>query len=154
MTLADDIAAALPTLRAEAESMMLDACRIERPGAGQGVFNEATGQYDPPASTLVYEGPCRVQVTDGLNVQDAQAGERLVTIQRLTLHLPVSTSAGVQVDDVAVMTVATYDDALLGRRYRVDGLHAKSGATARRVQVEGISAGAAPVVVIDTYGAY
>jgi hypothetical protein len=71
--LADDIAAALPGLRTEAERLMLDACTITRAATGKGPFNETTGKYDTPAPTTPYTGKCRVQITSD-NPTDTNAG--------------------------------------------------------------------------------
>jgi hypothetical protein len=58
--------------RQAAESLMLDTCRITRPGDGEPVMNPDTGQYEDPApvevygpATAPYFGKCRIPVTNG-----------------------------------------------------------------------------------------
>ena len=138
--------------RVAALARMLDACVVTR-STGEPVFDPDTGTYTTPAPTTIYTGPCEVQVSDGLSAQTSEAGGQVITAQRLILKVPMSVE-DVQVDDVATITASLLDPDLVGQTFRVMGTFAKSFSTARRVQVEGTSAGAAPVVIIDTYGAY
>ncbi|MEO6158700.1 MAG: DUF6093 family protein, partial [Ilumatobacteraceae bacterium] len=61
--LGDDIAAALPDLQLQAESMMRDTCVIKRPTGG---FTEDPDGYSVPAyePTPIYTGKCKVQGDD------------------------------------------------------------------------------------------
>lgn len=137
MTLASDITATLPFLRAEAEGRMVDACIITR-GGGAPTFDPNTGNYMTPAGSTIYSGSCEVQISDGLNAREAQAGGTELSLSRLTLKVPVS-AVGIRVDDVAVITTATHDPDLEDRTYRVIGEHSKTFATARRLQVEEVA---------------
>lgn len=134
MTLAHDIAAELPTLRGYAEQLMVDSCTITR--AGDPVFDPDTGTYTDPAPTTVYEGKCRIQLSDALFPQTREVGGGLVTVQRLTVQLPVAGTDAVAVGDTVEVTSAVNDPALVGKRYRITGSHAKTHATTRRLAVE------------------
>jgi Family of unknown function (DUF6093) len=130
-----DIAAALPGLRAQAESLMLDTCTITRAGTGQGVWNETTGSYDPPASTTVYTGPCKVQTRD-VQVANPDVAGREAFVVDWTVHLPVVGSEGVRQGDTVTITAAALDAALVGRVFTVDGPHLGTAKTARRLPVK------------------
>lgn len=134
MSLVDDIVAALPGFRAEAEGRMVDACTITR-GGGDPVFDPNTGTYTTPAGTTVYTGKCEVQITDGLNARAADVGGTEVTLSRLTVKIPMSVE-GVQVDDIVTITASLLDPDLVDQTFRVLAGFAKTFATARRLQVE------------------
>lgn len=138
MTLVNDIRATLPLLRAEAEGRMVDACTITR-GGGADTFNPTTGVYTTPAGTTIYTGKCEVQISDGLNARETDAGGTEVTLSRLTVKIPIS-AEGVQVDDIITITSSLLDPDLVGQSYRVMAGFAKSFATCRRLQVERITA--------------
>lgn len=134
--LTDDIASALPLLRAEAEALMTDTCIITRAGTGNGEFNATTGQYDSPARVTVYTGVCRVQVKSIVaSSKSVDAGDRAGVAQELELQLPVGGTDGVAVGDVAEITAAVSDSSLVGRMFTVTARHEKSQATARRLRV-------------------
>ena len=134
--LADDIAWALPQLRAEAERNMTDTCTITRAGVGKGPWNDATGQYDTPARVTIYTGKCRVQIKSVVASSSRQdAGERAGIAQELELQLPVVGTEGVAIHDVATVTGASLDASLVGRMFTVTARHEKSQATARRLRV-------------------
>ena len=132
MSYGDTLGAALPDLRALAESRMVDSCIITRPGTGRGPWNDTTRDYDPPAPVTVYEGRCEVQQRD---VQDLQAvaGEASIDLQRYVVKLPIAESAAVDKGDDVEITSATNDPNLLGRHFTVEALHHKTYATARRL---------------------
>src|SRR5688500_15713819 len=89
MNLGTDIAAALPELRAQAESLMQDACEVTVPGAGRGPWNEETGTYDPPPPVVLYAGKCRVrQPNTGGN--QSEAGEATFNVSDRIVSLPLS----------------------------------------------------------------
>jgi hypothetical protein len=135
MTLVTDITAALPGLRAEAEAMMVDACTITHAGTDDTTFDPDTGTYTNDADSTVYTGPCQVQVSDGLTAQQTEAGGAELTVTRVMVKIPV-TATGVQVGDLVTITTATNDADLEGQVFTVVGLHAKTFATSRRLQVE------------------
>jgi hypothetical protein len=58
--LADDIAWALPSLRAEAEANMASICTI-RKNDTRPTTDPETGEVTPGVGTLVYSGKCRIQ---------------------------------------------------------------------------------------------
>lgn len=128
-----DLGYAVAAARAAAESLMVDACVIERETAEHGEWNEDSGDYDPAPTQAVYAGPCQVQAPD-YAVQDAAAGERIVALQQITVKLPVASSAGVRIDDLVRVTRATYDPDLEGRTFTVLGLHHKTYASSRRLR--------------------
>lgn len=133
--LADAIAAELPFLRAEAEGRMVDSCTVTRPSATQGPWDDATGTYGPGEPETVYTGRCEVQLVEVLP-QVAVSGEVDVFTQRVVVKLPVASSAGVRINDVVTVASGTNDASLAGRTYVVRGGHAKTYATARRLQCE------------------
>lgn len=138
--LGDDIALALPGMRAQAESLMLDRCTITRAGAGKGPFNEATGKYDPPARVAIYSGKCRVQIKSVIAAgSGSTAGERVGTVQEFELQLPIAGTTAVTINDVAEVTSAALDPSLAGRKFTVTARHEKSQATARRLRVSEVT---------------
>jgi len=122
--------------RAAAEALMVDTCRIGV--LGPAAFDSATGTYTPGTIDPVYTGKCRVQVRDGLNAQDPEVGERQITLQPLVLAVPIA-ATGIAVDQVAEILTATLDPELVGSRFRVVATHAKTHATARRLQCEEVT---------------
>jgi hypothetical protein len=132
--------------RAFAVSQLTDRCRIERfPAidAGDAVFNETTGQYDPPTNPLaddpvvIYEGPCRWQIRADINtnVVEPQELEREWAYQTSTLQLPVEGSGGIRTNDVVTCTDAHYDPTLVGRVFNIQAAQHKSMASTRRFRV-------------------
>ena len=79
----DDIAAALPELQAQAESMMQDTCDITMPGAGRGPLNPETGQREAPAPVTLYSGPCRVRQPNLAAGEIDAAGQALAVSDRV-----------------------------------------------------------------------
>lgn len=137
MTLADDITAALPLLRTEAEGRMVDSCTITRP-TDEETFDDTTGTYDDTDTSTIYTGKCEVQLSDGLNARGTNTGGSDVTITRLTVKIPVS-ATGVKVGDLVTITVGTHDPTLVDSKFAVVAGHAKTFATARRLEVERVT---------------
>lgn len=135
---------ALPTLRAFAESLMTDSCRITRPGIP--VTDPATGETRA-ASSVLYEGRCKIQTAGGVASENteggvAQALGALIPQWGLYLHLP-ATVTGLMPGDVATVTESR-DPAFGGRRYRLVNMQSeKSHATARRWHVREVPDGSA-----------
>jgi len=132
--LADDIAATLPGLRAEAEARMSDTftayayTTIKVDGIDE---QDWVAQYDTSGRVSGTSANARdtytryVQV-GGVEVPEIQGG----------LHIPLSAdlpAIGWEYECVAVGP--TSDTALLGRRWRVTNVPTKSAATARRLDV-------------------
>lgn len=115
---------------------MEDACTVSRPGSRTGT-DPATGKDVLSPATQMYAGRCRVQLP-GSQERLEQAGDRAWTVQRLTLSLPMS-AADVAVGDVVLVTAATLDAGIVGRRYRVVQSFAKTHATARRLSCEEVT---------------
>lgn len=121
--------------RREAESLMLDACTVHRPGAP--VTDPDTGVV-APALTLVYAGPCKVQQTIS-QASNPTAGGHSFTVHDSRVDFPVS-AGPFAVDDVVTMTASALDTQLVGRTFRVSELFHKSYATAQRVKVSEVVA--------------
>lgn len=128
MTLGDDIAAVLPELRAQAESMMRDTVKITR--HGPEVLDPETGNYVPSVTTI-YEGKCRLVMRSSV-VQDVDAQSQLQALQGPRLDVPVEGTAGIKPDDLFEITAG--DEAGVGGR--VAGLFPQSLKTARRLPVQ------------------
>lgn len=142
MTLNDDIARELPFLRQQAESLMTLTLTAYSPA---GSTTDADG-YKVQAYADEGETPGKVQ-------GGAQAGKdtptrhvRIGGVERPVLsaglHIPISAPIPVASEqrgigwEYVVDSVGPVDDpALLGRRYLVVGVPAKSYATARRLDV-------------------
>lgn len=131
--LGDDIAAALPELRAHAESMMVDSCTISPSAPSSRTWDEATGAYTETPPLAVYSGPCRLRQPNQAE-REAFAGEAEWTQWGVVLSLPVDSSTGVGVGMVVVVTACSWDASLVGASMRVVGPHGQSHATARRLR--------------------
>lgn len=124
----DDIAAALPELRAEAESLMHDECRIERadgwttdPDNGQRIKT-----WRPVAAT-----PCRV-VRVGTSNHREPAGGQTRDIAGLELRLPWSAS-DLQLGDRLTLTTSS-DPRLLDAPITITEVSHATHAVARRIE--------------------
>lgn len=129
MSLADDVAAALPELQAQAESMMTARCRIRRP-TGEATdpdSGEVTNTYRDPD---VYLGKCKLQ-DSGAQARDVESGASTVTITPLEVHIPVSAES-VAVGDL-IETLEDEDTVL--RTFRAEQPHRKTWQTAQRLPV-------------------
>jgi hypothetical protein len=139
--------------RALAQRQMTDTCRIVRypaPAAG-GVLDEATGQYPnqtpgvPADATVVYEGPCRIQIRSDINanIVEPQELEREWAYQTSTLQLPIDAddrivsgaSADVAPNDVCEYLTAPYEPSLPGRLFNVQATTHKSLSSVRRFRI-------------------
>lgn len=136
--LVDDIRSALPGLRVEAEGRMVDACTIAHPG-GEPTFDPDTGTYTDGAPTVFYTGKCEVQISDGLNARDTEAGGTELTLTRVTVKVPIIVE-GVERGDLVTITASELDPDLVGQEFTVLAGFSKTFATARRLQVERVSA--------------
>lgn len=118
-----------------AEALMVDGCTITRPGAGVPVFDPNTGTYPNADATPVYTGKCRVQLADSLDVRTQEFGALAVNLNRVTVSIPID-ATDVQTEDVVTVTSAVHDPVLVGRDFTVQGVPAKTHATARRLEAE------------------
>jgi hypothetical protein len=130
---------ALVAGRRAAEALMVDVCRVTKPGPDGTRYEAGIAEYvvDPPV--VMYEGACRFQIRGG-QPDGRDVGGGPVTVEALELQLPVSTSTGVALGQTVEALSAVSDPSLVGRRYRIAGDAAKSMATARRLRIEEIRA--------------
>jgi len=97
----DDLAAALPELRAQAESMMRDACTVKRPN---GTTLDPDTLEEVPAYLDVYAGPCRVQRSGALSPREQSPGGYEFGVDSVLVQLPMMASAGIARGDVFTVT--------------------------------------------------
>ena len=131
--IADDITRVLPDLRAQAESLMLDAGTASRPTGGY-VYDPET-QSEVEATEPLFASPCKIQ-SRTLVVRDEEVGGRTATVVRLELHLPADTAPLTTGDLFTVDTPHASSTVPAGRAFRVLAPHEKSLPTARRYDVE------------------
>jgi hypothetical protein len=131
VSLAADILAILPVLRANAEALMVDTCVIERPGAP--VTNPDTGVVTPSV-TVVYTGKCKVQSRD-TQAASPEAGEHAFTVVSRQVHIPAN-AANVKDGDVVTITASQLNAFTVGKQYRVEGFTPDSFDTAARMPVK------------------
>lgn len=136
MSLARDIAFALPELRAQAESLMVDGCVIGFETKST-VIDEQTGLYPDVIAEPVYTGPCELMDARAA-LQEVEAAGQLLIEQGSILKLPVDGSAGVLKDMVVRFTSAKFDGEHIGLKLRVTGPFHKSTAVSRRFLVQEI----------------
>ena len=135
MMLGPDVVATLPGLRAQAESLMVDACTVTR--AGEPFWDEVTGTYTPGAGSTLYTGKCRVRMPDASS-SETEAGEASWSLRGAVVSLPVVGSESVRVGDVVTVTASVWDAALVGQAFTVAGLHSQSLSSARRLKCEAV----------------
>lgn len=128
-----EIAAELPRLRAEAESMMVDTCAITRATAGS-TFNETTGAYTGGSTTTVYTGACRVKPRDNAD-RVVQYGQEAVSFWPFIVSVPMS-ATGISLNDIVTVTASALDASLVGMVLRVREVLQGSHLTARRLACE------------------
>ena len=120
--------------RAAAEALMLDSCKVERPG--DPVTDPESGNVTPSMSP-VYEGKCKVQQTMSQGANPS-AGSHAFTIQDSRVDFPVS-AGPLMVDDVVTITASELDPQLVGTVFRVAELFHKTYATAQRTRVDEVT---------------
>jgi hypothetical protein len=120
--------------RREAESLMLDACTVGRPG---GLVTDPDSGSVTPSLTTVFDGPCKVQQTIAQS-SSPEAGGHQFTVQSSRVDFPVAAGPFLP-GDVVTVTGSVLDAQLVGRRFRVVELFHKSFATAQRTRVEEIT---------------
>lgn len=140
--LSDEVAAALPELRAQAESLMTDTCQITKPGTGQGPWNPSTGTYDPPPPVEVYGpataphfGKCRLKTPSVVNPFQADSAGTSWRVEQSVLSLPVDADLPSEAKTVNYLT-APYNPSLEGRVFGITGPARGSQTTAQRVLVQ------------------
>lgn len=133
------VGSALLAGRRAAEQLMSARCTITR--LQQITLDTATLRLsdDDPSDDEIYVGPCRIR--SGLaRVQSGDFEGQLLASQQLMLHLPVLTSAAVNVGDEVTITDGGDDPTATGLRLRIEGLAEQTQATARRLPVTLITA--------------
>lgn len=134
--LADDIAAALPELRAQAESLMRDAVLIQRQ---TGVTTDPVTLEETPTYATVYTGKARIQ-RPGNQPADLVAGEVEFGIEAVLIQAPL-TATGIDRDHRVTVTALgpESDPDLLGLVATVKANLTKSHPTKRTLVCEEVS---------------
>jgi hypothetical protein len=132
VSLMDDILAALPVFRVEAESLMIDTCRIAR-RTGELVTDPSTGDVTNSAET-VYEGKCKVQSKDSAT-SNPEAGGAVFTVVSRQVHIPAN-AALVRDGDIVEITASALNSFTVGKQYRVEGFTPDTFDTAFRLPVK------------------
>lgn len=86
--LADDVAAELPFLRAQAESLMVDTVLVQV-ATGETTIDPDT-LAEVPAFSDVYSGPARIQRPGSLSPRDDVAGAFEFNVEAVLAQLPLS----------------------------------------------------------------
>ena len=123
--------------RRRAEALMVDQCVITRQSGPPGPIDPDTGLREPPPTETVYSGRCKVQTYEP-HESKPESGGHVFTVQRYYVHIPVG-AGPLKVDDRVEVTVSQIAPHLVGRRYRVAGLHHKSMSTAQRLLVDEVT---------------
>ena len=114
---------------------MQDQCLIRRV-VGE-TTDRKTGKVVPIYSD-VHEGKCKVQSYEGYE-QEKNTAETALTVQRMSVHLPVG-AYRVNVGDIVEITTSRMDQMLVGRKFRItQEAPFKTFATAYRVFVDYIA---------------
>ena len=134
MTFGADITAALPELRAHAESLMTDTVRLDwvTGSAPDPVTLEMVDTYE-----TVYEGPGRWQRPNA-QAFESVAGEVEFGLNRVTVQLPIAVTVAARGQRATVVASAT-DPALVGAQATVQALANKTHATKRTLLCEEVT---------------
>lgn len=130
MTLGADIDAALPGLRAQAESRMAEKVTVGRFEDGT---DETTGNPTKVLVTSRYVGKARIR-WGSREVTNADAPSMPITVQEPYLSVPFGTVLLLDNDEVRVD--ASSDPILVGRTFRVQGYPIAGAVTAHRYPLE------------------
>lgn len=133
MSLASDVLAVLPVLRANAEALMVDTCRIT--SGGEPVTDPDTGDVTT-SRTTVYEGKCKVQSKDSA-VASPEAGGATFTVVSRQVHIPANAAEILDGHEVEILT-SLLNAFTVGKVYRVEGFTPDSYDTAYRIPVKEI----------------
>lgn len=141
----DDIAAALPELRAHAESLMVDSCAIVRRRLDED--GEPVREMDPDTLEYadvwdeVYAGRCRVQRPGAVMVgREPVVGGVEFNVETVHVQVPLA-ALGVKADDRVTITAvgATSDPENLGLVASVRTNQHKTHATKRTLVCEEVT---------------
>ena len=122
--------------RRQAESMMLDTCRIT--ADGETTWDEDTLSNMVGPRVTVYEGKCRLLSPYRAPTTASTPGQ-VQAVQLSRLSLPVADSLGVLEGMEVEYLTSVSDPDLPGKKFRIAGGAAQSDATARRLPVESVS---------------
>lgn len=135
-----DISDILDGFRADAESLMTDACVVEREGPPDpgAVIDPTTGKFPDVPFGLVYSGVCGTNVQGTVMAGRARqsAGDE-VTVLRSTMKVPAS-APRLLVSDRVTFTASTYNPALVGVVFTVTGLLPGSHQTSQKVSIQSV----------------
>lgn len=134
MTLGSDISAALPQLRAEAETLMTETVT-----AGIYVDGVDPGTKRPTRELVTsrYAGKAQIKYpTDAVSESDAAGSP--VAAQSIIVKFPHGSPRLYEGDEVHV-TASSADDLLIGRAYRITGSAQAGNTTSHRYPAEEIS---------------
>lgn len=129
MTVGTDIDAALPQLRAEAESRMRETVQVGRFADG---VDEATGDPTWELKTERYTGKARIR-WGSREVTNANAPSMPITVQEPYMSVPFGSPL---LRDSEVLVTGSEDPVLVGRRFRVQGYPIAGQVTAHRYPLE------------------
>lgn len=130
--LGDELAAALPELRAQAESLMTTVGTVTR---ADGVTTDIGGREIPIHAT-VYTGRAKVSKTSSAIPESVSATGADTAIQQVTMSFPVG-SFRMRIGDVFTVSSNCPDPGMVGRVYRlVAESPSQTWAVAYRVQAE------------------
>lgn len=138
MSLGSDIAAALPELRAQAESMMRDTVKVER-DTGATTKDPVTLEEVPVWAT-VHEGPARIQRTGQVSPREQVVGEVEFGINAVIVQMPLA-AVGIEKGHRVTVTALgpESDPDLLGLAATVMANLTKSHPTKRTLVCEEVS---------------
>ena len=136
--LGQEIAAALPELRAYAESRMWETATVRRPGTDipdDSIYDTPEFLPEPVYGPTIqpHEGKCRIKAVT-LQPRDEDSAGSTVTVEALEFHVPESAPALLP-GDVVFMAADTYTPRLRGLTYRITASHAATDTTAQRVPI-------------------
>ena len=131
----DDLAAALPELRAQAESLMVDTCTVTF--VDGTTWDEDSGTSVPNVVT-VYSGKCRVQRSGAMSPRESSTATGYeVGIDAIVAQLPLSATGLKRGHTLTVDAVGSISDPdLVGVKATVQSNLAKTHATKRTLVCE------------------
>ena len=128
----DDIAAALPELRAHAESMMRDLVAITRPGPT--VTDPATGEV-ATTTAEAYRGKARIKPPTTA-ATESEVGTAIMVTSPGEVHIPVGSPYRPEPGDLITVLSCPLDPGMVVRKVTVRGRFGGSQITAYRIPVE------------------
>ena len=135
--LEQEIAAALPEMRAHAESLMVDMVLVERP---DGTTLDPDTLEEVPAFTSVVSSRGRVQRPGSLSPRESLSGGFEFGVNTVLVQLPLSVSGVLKGDRVTVTALGpTTDPDLLGMVATVRANLTKTHPTKRTLACEEVS---------------